>query len=169
MIILVLPGRCTGPCRRSPHQPPSHTMQDWIEKELATARFGTTKAATAKTRKPPKKVRKSKTGNLKLRKRFHKVLDALSQKPSLKFPAACKGGPEVKAAYRFLDNEHVTFTTILNPHHQATRTRIAAQEVVLIPQDTTELDLTRPHEVMTGAGPLNDTTRWASTITSAWP
>ena len=134
-------------------------MQDWIEKELATARFGTTKAATAKTRKPPKRARKSQAGNVKLRKRFEKVLDAMSRKPSLKFPAACTGGPEVKAAYRFLDDEHVTFTTILNPHHEATHTRIAAQEVVLIPQDTTELDLTRPHEVMTGAGPLNDTTR----------
>jgi hypothetical protein len=134
-------------------------MQDWIEKELATARFGTTKAATAKTRKPPKKARKSRSGNVKLRKRFQKVLDAMSQKPSLKFPAACKGAPEVKAAYRFLDNEHVTFTTILNPHHEATRTRIAAHAVVLVPQDTTELDLTRPHEVMKDAGPLNDSTR----------
>src|SRR5262249_33502275 len=134
-------------------------MQDWIEKELATARFGTTKAATAKTRKPPQKARKSHSGNVKLRKRFQNVLDAMSQKPSLKFPAACTGAPEVKAAYRFLDNEHVTFTTILNPHHEATRTRIAAQAVVLIPQDTTELDLTRPHEVMKDAGPLNDSTR----------
>ena len=42
--------------------------------------------------------------------------------------------------------------------------------MVLIPQDTTELDLTRPHEVMVGAGPLNDSVAGrASTITSAWP
>jgi hypothetical protein len=134
-------------------------MQDWIEKELATARFGTTKAATAKTRTPPQKARQSKTGNVKLRKRFHTVLDAMSQKPSLKFPAGCNGPAEVQAAYRFLDNEHVTFTTILNPHQDATRARIAAHEVVLIPQDTTELDLTRPHEVLKDAGPLNDPTR----------
>ena len=37
--------------------------------------------------------------------------------------------------------------------------RIREQTVVLIPQDTTELDLTRPHEVMVGAGPLNDSAR----------
>jgi hypothetical protein len=134
-------------------------MPDWIDTELATARFGTMKAATAKTRKPPKKARKSKTGNVKLRKRFHKVLDAMSRKPSLKFPAGCNGPPEVRAAYRFLDNEHVTFTAILQPHQDATLQRIRAQPVVLIPQDTTELDLTRPREILAGAGPLNDTTR----------
>jgi hypothetical protein len=135
-------------------------MQEWIDNELATARFGTVhtqpETGRPKTRKP--KARKSK-GNVKLQKRFKKVLDAMSQKPSLKFPAGCNGTAEVKAAYRFVDNEHVTFATVLAPHHDATLQRIREQPVVLIPQDTTELDLTRPHEVMAGAGPLNDTTR----------
>ena len=134
-------------------------MPEWIDKELATAHFGTMKAATAQKRKPPKKPRKSHAGNQRLKTRYKKVLDAISAKPSLKFPAACKGPPEVRAAYRFLDNEHVTFAAILNPHHEATLARIRAQPVVLIPQDTTELDLTRPHEVLAGAGPLNDTAR----------
>ena len=35
----------------------------------------------------------------------------------------------------------------------------SAQTVVLIAQDTTELDITRPNEVMAGAGPLNDSSR----------
>jgi hypothetical protein len=135
-------------------------MQEWIETELATAHFGTvhtqTKARKPKTRKP--RSRKARA-NVKLQKRFKKVLNAMSQKPSLKFPAGCHGTAEVKAAYRFLDNEHVTFTTILQPHLDATRQRIAEQPVVLIPQDTTALDLTRPNEVMAGAGPLNDTAR----------
>ena len=30
---------------------------------------------------------------------------------------------------------------------------------MLIPQDTTEIDVTRPHEIMVGAGPLNDESR----------
>jgi hypothetical protein len=140
-------------------------MQEWIEKELGTAHFGTvhsqpepgkTKTRTPKTRKP--RGRKSK-GNVKLKKRFQKVLNAMSQKPSLKFPAGCNGAAEVKAAYRFVDNEFVTFATVLEPHQDSTLERIRDQPVVLIPQDTTELDLTRPNEVMTGAGPLNDTTR----------
>jgi hypothetical protein len=134
-------------------------MQQWIDKELDTARFATRKAATARKRPPPKKARQSKAGNTRLRNRYKKVLDAMSQKPSLKFPAGCNGRAETDAAYRFLGNEHVTFRSILKPHHDATLQRIVAQPVVLIPQDTTELDLTRPHEVMAGAGPLNDTTR----------
>ena len=83
----------------------------------------------------------------------------MSRKASLKFPAGCEGPAEVKAAYRFLDNEHVTFLSILSPHRDATIERIREQPVVLIPQDTTELDLTRPHEIMVGAGPLNDSAR----------
>ncbi len=136
-------------------------MQDWIEQELATARFGTVHTQT-KTRKPKtrtSRARKSKAGNVKLQKRFKKVLNTMSQKPSLKFPAGCNGKAEVKAAYLFLDNEHVTFASILAPHRDATLLRIREQPVVLIPQDTTELDLTRPREVMVGAGPLNDSDR----------
>jgi hypothetical protein len=159
MIILVLPGTVHRPASRILGPASSDTMQEWIDKELATAKFGTMKADTAKKRKPPKKVRKSTIGNRKLRNRYKKVLDAMSSKPSLKFPAGCKGPQEVRAAYRFLDNEHVTFAAILNPHQDATRARIREQTVVLIPQDTTELDLTRPHEIMAGAGPLNDTAR----------
>jgi hypothetical protein len=83
----------------------------------------------------------------------------MSRKPSLKFPAGCNGPAEVKAAYRFLDNEHITFMSILGPHRNATVERIREQTVVLIPQDTTELDLTRPREIMDGAGPLNDSSR----------
>jgi hypothetical protein len=137
--------------------PLSDTMQEWIEKELATAQFATTKAAKASAAQT--KTRRPKAGNVKLKKRFKKVLGSMSQKPSLKFPAGCDGPAEVKAAYRFLDNEHVTFAAILGPHHDATIERIREQPVVLIPQDTTELDLTRPHEIMDGAGPLNGAER----------
>jgi hypothetical protein len=131
-------------------------MQDWIDKETATAAFGTVKAAKLKGKA---KYRNSKSGNKRLKHRFKKVLNTMSQKPSLKFPAGCNGRAEVKAAYRFVDNEHVTFQSILNPHHDATIERIREQTVVLIPQDTTELDVTRPNEVMVGAGPLNDSSR----------
>ena len=65
----------------------------------------------------------------------------------------------MKAAYRFVDNEHVTASSVLAPHHDATIERIREQTVVLIPQDTTELDVTRPHEVMVGSGPLNESSR----------
>jgi hypothetical protein len=133
-----------------------NAMQEWIDKETATATFGTAKAARVKGKA---KYRNSKSGNVRLKRRLKKVLDAMSHKPSLKFPAGCNGRAEVKAAYRFVDNEHVTFHSILKPHHDATLERIREQTVVLIPQDTTELDLTRPSEIMVGAGPLNDSAR----------
>ena len=75
--------------------------------ETATATFGTAKAAKVKGKT---NSRNSKAGNVRLKKRFKKVLESMSQKPSLKFPAGCNGRAEVKAAYRFLDNEHVTST-----------------------------------------------------------
>jgi hypothetical protein len=131
-------------------------MQEWIDKETATATFGTVKAAHLKGKA---KYRNSKSGNVRLKRRFKKVLDTMSQKPSLKFPAACSGRAEVRASYDFLNNEHITFLSILKPHHDATIERIREQTVVLIPQDTTELDLTRPQEVMVGTGPLNDSER----------
>jgi hypothetical protein len=132
-------------------------VQAWIEQETATARFATRKASKAK--KVKARTRESNRRNERLRKRFMRVLDAMSQKPSLKFPAACRGGAEVQGAYRFVHNEHVTFPVVLEPHHYASVERIRAQTVVLIPQDTTELDVTRAHEIMVGAGPLNDSSR----------
>jgi hypothetical protein len=137
-------------------------MDDWIDRETATAKFGTMKSSTVEARKskPRKsKARTSKSGNAKLQKRYRRILNSMSRKASLKFPAGCEGPAEVKAAYRFVDNEHVTFLSVLSPHRDATIERIRAQTVVLIPQDTTELDLTRPHEIMVRAGPLNDSAR----------
>ena len=134
-------------------------MQDWIEKETASAKFGTTKAKTREDKPIATKARKSKAVNLRLKIRFQKLLDTMSSKPSLKFPAGCNGKAETAAAYRFLDNEHITLESILTPHYEASIERIRQQPVVLIPQDTTELDLTRPREVMDGTGPLNDAAR----------
>ena len=48
----------------------------------------------------------------------------------------------------------------MEPHVAATRQRIAAAEVVLLVQDTTELDLTRPDQQVQGVGPLDCETRF---------
>lgn len=112
-------------------------MQDWILHETATVDIG----------------------DQRLDRRYRIVLDTMSQKPSLKFPAGCNGRAEMEAAYRFVDHDKVGEDQVLSPHRAATIKRIRAEKVVLIPQDTTELDLTRPHEIMVGAGPLNDESR----------
>jgi hypothetical protein len=101
----------------------------------------------------------AKLGDERLKKRLDLVLSALADRPTASIPAACGGYAETAAAYRFFDNENVTFASVLEPHLQKTRERMAAQSVVLIPQDTTELDFTRPEKQVTGAGPLDGVRR----------
>jgi Transposase DNA-binding/Transposase Tn5 dimerisation domain len=91
----------------------------------------------------------------RLNKRFGELLDRLGKRPMASIPAACGGAAETAAAYRFFDNENVTFEAILRPHHDATRERIASQAEVVLVQDTTEIDLTRPGQQVEGAGPLD--------------
>lgn len=103
-----------------------------------------------------------KTANLndkRLNKRLQQVLSQLASRPTASIPAACGGRAEMEAAYRLFDNEKATFDNILEAHTDATRQRIAAEQVVLLVQDTTEVDLTRPEQQVEGAGPLDGGTR----------
>ena len=112
-------------------------MQPWIELELNT----------------------SDIGDARLDERYKIILDRLSRRPSVSIPTACEGWSQTVAAYRFFDNSRVEAQELLAPHQDATLNRIAEQEVVLLIQDTTELDLTQPQDQMAGAGPLNDESR----------
>jgi hypothetical protein len=95
----------------------------------------------------------------RLNERLTTVLSALGERPTASIPAACGGLNEMIAAYRFFDNDKVCYERILAPHAERTLERIAAQPVVLLVQDTTELDFTRPQQSMTGAGSLDDSSR----------
>ncbi|NUQ65623.1 MAG: hypothetical protein HUU20_24400 [Pirellulales bacterium] len=48
----------------------------------------------------------------------------MSRKPSLNIPAASGGRTETIAAYRFFDNRRVDARGVLQPHRDATLTRI---------------------------------------------
>jgi len=103
-----------------------------------------------------------KTANLKderLNRRLLEILAQLSARPTASIPAACGGHAEMAAAYRFFDNEKATFDSILQSHLESTHRRLAAQPVVLLTQDTTEIEVTRPEQQMAGAGPLDGNTR----------
>ena len=100
------------------------TVQPWVEDELRTVDL------------PDERLNKS----------YQLLLDRLSDKPTLSIPAACNGWSETQAAYRFFDNQRVEPTQLLKPHFDATIERIRGCPVVLIPQDTTEFDLTRGRE-----------------------
>jgi hypothetical protein len=65
----------------------------------------------------------------------------------------------MKAAYRFFDNDKSTFDKVIEPHIAQTKNRMAAQKLVLLVQDTTEIDLTRPEQAVEGSGELDGARR----------
>ena len=95
----------------------------------------------------------------RLNARMVQVLDQLGGHPNASIPAACNGWAETMAAYRFFDNEKVSFDKLLEPHIEASYRRIKEHAVVILAQDTTEIDLTRPERRVVGAGPLDDGSR----------
>jgi hypothetical protein len=102
------------------------------------------------------------TANLndkRLNELYGAILESFGNSPNASIPAALGGRAELKAAYRFFDNEKVTPETLLAPHFDATIKRCPEQPVVLVAQDTTELDLTRPKQQVVHAGPLADSSR----------
>jgi hypothetical protein len=98
----------------------------------------------------------------RLNERLNTLLSALAERPTASIPAACGGFNDMTAAYRFFANDKVTYERVLAPHAQQTIQRIAEQRVVLLIQDTTELDFTRPEVQMTGAGSLGSSCRWGA-------
>ncbi len=95
----------------------------------------------------------------RLNGRLEQILSDLGERPTASIPAACGGHKETVAAYRFFDNKRVTYDAILQPHYKCTRRRLAAHQVVLLVQDTSELDVTRPQQQVVGAGPLDSSAR----------
>jgi hypothetical protein len=81
-------------------------------------------------------------GDQRLNKRSRRLIAALAVDPQLSINASCGGWDETHAAYQFFDNEKVTPARILRPHQVATLHRMRTHPVVLIAQDTTELDYT---------------------------
>ena len=98
-------------------------------------------------------------GDVRLTKRARKLADVFSQKPNISMPAALQTKADIEACYRFFNNEKVTPEKILQPHIEQTYQRIRQLDFVLLVQDTTELDLTRPEQQVQGAGPLDSESR----------
>lgn len=93
------------------------------------------------------------------------LLSAMGATPSKSIPSAVNGGHnETTAAYRLFDNDALDFVNILQPHIDATYDRVAGQDVVIVAQDTTELDLTRPKVQVQGAGPLDGSSRFGELL-----
>ncbi len=81
-------------------------------------------------------------GDKRLNKRSARIIELLAAQPEASINAACGGWGDTMAAYRFFDNSAVEPSKILQPHIDATKRRMRECPVVLIAQDTTELDFT---------------------------
>ncbi len=78
-------------------------------------------------------------------KRLHNllklVIESLSKDPQKSIPNSCEAWASTQATYRFFSNDSVTARDILQGHAQATIARVKEQDVVLVAQDTTFINL----------------------------
>ena len=81
-------------------------------------------------------------GDKRLNERGAEVLHTLGNKPTLSIPAACGGWSETKATYNFFSNDKVDRAEILKTHHDEIIKRSENDDILLCPQDTSELDFT---------------------------
>jgi len=94
-------------------------------------------------------------GDERLNVRAAILLSALGNHPNLSIPAACGGHAEMQAAYRFFDNDKVDFQKVLAPHVDRTLQRMSSQKLVLLVQDSSEIELMRPQQQVQGVGQLD--------------
>jgi len=100
-------------------------------------------------------VQNADLGDERLNGRLVKIVERFGKSPNLSIPAATTSRAEMEAAYRFFSNEKVSSHKILAAHAAQTLRRMAQQSIVLLVQDTTEIDLTRPTQPVKGAGPID--------------
>lgn len=78
----------------------------------------------------------------RLEDRLPTILQTLFRHPTESIPAACDSRKDIKATYRFFDNDKVSFQEIMAPHYKQTLTRIRHHPVVLFLNDISEINLT---------------------------
>jgi hypothetical protein len=94
-----------------------------------------------------------KLGDKRREKRARLIVDQLAQICESQ-PEAAKSKAALKAHYRFVDHPQNSPEAILDAHHQASIKRTAEHDSVILAQDTTILDLTKPKCQIEGVGPL---------------
>jgi Transposase DNA-binding/Transposase DDE domain len=71
----------------------------------------------------------------------------LAENPLGSLPAQMQTWKESKALYRLLDEPEVTFGALMQPHLEQTRAQATSSPVVLLVQDTTDIDLSHRHKI----------------------
>ncbi len=94
-------------------------------------------------------------GDLRRRQRLIRLAEQRMLQPNASIPQCCPTAADKKAAYRFYENDDISFQEILTSHTQATAGRLGKEKLILAVQDTTELAFTH-HPAMVGQGKLNN-------------
>jgi hypothetical protein len=82
-------------------------------------------------------------GDKRLNDRSGILIERLAADTAASINASCQGWNKTNAAYKFFDNKKVEPHKILQAHREATEIRIGEEDVVLVVQDTTELDYSK--------------------------
>jgi hypothetical protein len=88
-------------------------------------------------------------------RRAVKAATNLAENPLGSLPAQMHTWKETKAVYRLLDEPDVTFAALMQPHLQQTRQQAQSSAVVLLVQDTTDIDLSHRHKI-SGVGQIGN-------------
>ena len=94
-------------------------------------------------------------GDKRLDRRILKLVSAMGNNPEVSIPLACGTHASTKAAYRFFDNPHVEASDISETHIQKTIERVKNYDMLLIAQDTTNLEFTS-HKGISDIGYLDN-------------
>jgi len=79
----------------------------------------------------------------------------LAENPLGSLPAQLQTWKETKAVYRLLDEPDVTFAALMQPHFQQTGEQATSSPVVLLVQDTTDIDLSHRRKI-SGVGQIGN-------------
>jgi hypothetical protein len=93
--------------------------------------------------------------DLRRSRRAVKAASKLAENPLGSLPAQMHTWKETKALYRLLDEPDVTFAALMHPHLQQTREQALSSPVVLLVQDTTDIDLSHRHKI-SGVGQIGN-------------
>lgn len=123
---------CAGDVSGQRRAAPSAAVpRDWAEEELGGARLP----------------------DRRLNRRLLEIARDFYARPQAQIPQACQSRAKTKATYRFFKHPETTMDVLIEPHRQSSYRRIAAQRIVLCPQDTTSLNYST-HPATKDLGPI---------------
>ena len=108
--------------------------------------------AKNRSRSISKELGKAKLGDPRRALRLEQMAGAMLARPAASLPEAMGTEAALEGAYRFLNNDDVSWQGILLPHTQATVERAALARTIYAISDTTELRF--GGDVREGLGPL---------------